>query len=205
MFSALHLLHDPQDFAEKLFKKLEKSTEKFEVRLMLMALISRLIGVHQVCIVCPTFPLMPQLSSVIRLTHANVWESMGKPCSCIQFIKAVFFTTSHTRICISNSSHARIHVSTTSHARIYVSATSHARICVSTTSHARICQCYKSRENLCQCYKSRENLCQCYKSRENLCQCYKSHENPYQILQVTCTASERAMKSKVCMVKSLLP
>ena len=52
MFSALHLIHDPQDFAEKLFKKLEKSTEKFEVRLMLMALISRLIGVHQVGVVC---------------------------------------------------------------------------------------------------------------------------------------------------------
>ena len=52
MFSALHLIHDPQDFAEKLFKKLEKSTEKFEVRLMLMALISRLIGVHQVCALC---------------------------------------------------------------------------------------------------------------------------------------------------------
>ena len=52
MFSALHLIHDPQDFAEKLFKKLEKSTEKFEVRLMLMALISRLIGVHQVCLLC---------------------------------------------------------------------------------------------------------------------------------------------------------
>ena len=52
MFSALHLIHDPRDFAEKLFKKLEKSTEKFEVRLMLMALISRLIGVHQVCALC---------------------------------------------------------------------------------------------------------------------------------------------------------
>ena len=50
MFSALHLIHDPQDFAEKLFVKLEKSTERFEVRLMLMALISRLIGVHQVCV-----------------------------------------------------------------------------------------------------------------------------------------------------------
>ena len=26
---------------------------------------------------------------------------------------------------------------------------------------------------------------------------YKSHENPYQVLQVTCTVSARAMKSKV--------
>ena len=47
-FSALHLLNDPQDFAEKLFKALEKTREKFEIRLMMMSLISRLIGLHQV-------------------------------------------------------------------------------------------------------------------------------------------------------------
>ena len=28
---------------------------------------------------------------IIRLTHANVWESMGKPCSCMQFIKSRIF------------------------------------------------------------------------------------------------------------------
>ena len=47
-FMALHLIHDPQDFAEKLFRRLEKATEKFELRLMMMALIARLTGVHQV-------------------------------------------------------------------------------------------------------------------------------------------------------------
>ena len=73
---------------------------------------------------------------IIRLTHANVWESMGKPCSCMQFIKS------------------------------------------------RIFYC---------------------KSRENPYQYYKSHENPYQVLQVTHTASERAMKSKVRMIKSFSP
>jgi len=37
---------------------------------------------------------------IIRVTHTNVWESMGKPCSCIQFIKAIFLqvTTSHVKI-----------------------------------------------------------------------------------------------------------
>ena len=35
------------DFAEKLFKQLEGMTERFEVKLMQMDLISRLIGVHQ--------------------------------------------------------------------------------------------------------------------------------------------------------------
>ena len=28
---------------------------------------------------------------IIRLTHANVWESMGKPCSCVQYIKSRIF------------------------------------------------------------------------------------------------------------------
>ena len=73
---------------------------------------------------------------IIRLTIANVWESMGKPCSCMQFIKS------------------------------------------------RIFYC-KSRENPYQYYKSRENL--------------------YQVLQVTRAASERVMKSKVRMIKSLSP
>ena len=73
---------------------------------------------------------------IIFLTHANVWESMGKPCSCTQFIKSRIFY---------------------------------------------------------------------YKSCENPYQYCKSRENPYQVLQVTCAASERAMKSKVRMIKSLSP
>ena len=40
-----------------------------------------------------------------------------------------------------------------------------------------------------------------YKSRKNPYQYYKSHENLYHVLQVTCTASERAMKSKIHMIK----
>ena len=30
------------------------------------------------------------LALIIRLTDMNVWESMGKPRSCMQFIKAIF-------------------------------------------------------------------------------------------------------------------
>lgn len=48
LFSALYLINDPQSFAEKLFKKLEHSKDKFEMKLMLMSLISRLIGLNQV-------------------------------------------------------------------------------------------------------------------------------------------------------------
>ena len=29
-----------------------------------------------------------------------IWESMGKPCSCTQYIKSRIFTASHTKICI---------------------------------------------------------------------------------------------------------
>ncbi|XP_028929783.1 protein SDA1 homolog [Ornithorhynchus anatinus] len=46
-FSAIHLIHDPQDFAEKLLKQLEGSKERFEVKMMLMDLISRLVGIHE--------------------------------------------------------------------------------------------------------------------------------------------------------------
>ncbi|XP_022361724.1 protein SDA1 homolog isoform X2 [Enhydra lutris kenyoni] len=46
-FSAIHLIHDPQDFAEKLLKQLESSTERFEVKMMLMNLVSRLVGIHE--------------------------------------------------------------------------------------------------------------------------------------------------------------
>merc|ERR1712241_903179 len=46
-FSALHLIHDPQGFAEKVFKKMETLKEKFEVKLLYLDLVSRLIGTHQ--------------------------------------------------------------------------------------------------------------------------------------------------------------
>ena len=34
---------------------------------------------------------------------------------------------------------------------------------------------------------------------------YKSREDPYQVLQVMCVASERAMKSKVRMIITIVP
>ncbi|KAJ3045511.1 Protein SDA1 [Rhizophlyctis rosea] len=50
-FSALHLLNDPQGFAEKLFSRLKQATSSnlfpFPLRLTLLNLVSRLIGVHK--------------------------------------------------------------------------------------------------------------------------------------------------------------
>ncbi len=45
-FSALNLIYDPQDFAEKLFKLVETTNEGFEMKLSILDLVSRLIGVH---------------------------------------------------------------------------------------------------------------------------------------------------------------
>jgi len=44
--TAIHLLHDPQAFVEKLFNKLKSSNESFEIKLMMMDLISRCVGTH---------------------------------------------------------------------------------------------------------------------------------------------------------------
>lgn len=48
--SPLQHLHDPQGFAEKLFSCLQTSNERFEVKLMMMKVISRTIGLHRLII-----------------------------------------------------------------------------------------------------------------------------------------------------------
>lgn len=45
-FSALNLIYDPQDFAEKLFKLVETTNEGFELKLAILEIISRLIAIH---------------------------------------------------------------------------------------------------------------------------------------------------------------
>lgn len=46
-FSALNLLYDPQNFIEKLFKEVEITNEGFEIKIMMIDLVARLIGIHQ--------------------------------------------------------------------------------------------------------------------------------------------------------------
>lgn len=46
--STTNLLLLVLDFAEKLLKQLENCKERFEVKMMLMDLISRLVGIHEV-------------------------------------------------------------------------------------------------------------------------------------------------------------
>uniref|UniRef100_A0A6M2DW91 Protein SDA1 n=1 Tax=Xenopsylla cheopis TaxID=163159 RepID=A0A6M2DW91_XENCH len=46
-YSALQLVHNPQGLAEGLYKQLEVANERFEVKLMTLDVISRLIGLHE--------------------------------------------------------------------------------------------------------------------------------------------------------------
>lgn len=72
-FSALYLINDPQSFAEKLFKKLEHSKERFEVRLMLMSLISRLVGLHQVRFILIALSIVIIFESSVVCIHVQLF------------------------------------------------------------------------------------------------------------------------------------
>jgi len=70
-FAALTLIHDPQGFAEKLFSQLEKRHERFEVKMLTLDVVSRLIGLHQL-IVFNFYPyiqrfLQPHQKEVVRM------------------------------------------------------------------------------------------------------------------------------------------
>lgn len=69
------------DFAEKLLKQLEKSNERFEVKIMLMELISRLVGIHEVIYI-----LILTRCTFIGLLHIETLCLFGK--SELAFFKA---------------------------------------------------------------------------------------------------------------------
>jgi protein SDA1 len=91
-FSALHLIHDPQGFAEKLFSRLGKATnEGFPVRLSLMKLIARVVGVHKLMLLgfYPYLmrylqPSQKDVTQVLALTaqacHELVPPDVVEPC-----------------------------------------------------------------------------------------------------------------------------
>lgn len=88
--AALHLLHDPQGFADQLFARLTKGTETFESRLKMLQVISRAIGVHKL-ILLQFYPfvqkyVMPQqrevthiLASLAQATHDMVPPDVLEP------------------------------------------------------------------------------------------------------------------------------
>lgn len=78
-FSALHLINNPQGFAEKLFKQIESSNDRFEVKLMSLDVISRLIGLHNLFLF-NYYPfiarlLMPHQREVTRILQFSAQAS----------------------------------------------------------------------------------------------------------------------------------
>lgn len=61
-FSAVHLIHNPQGMAENLFKQLQNGNERFEVKLMHLDVISRLIGIHELFL----FAFYPYITRFIQ-------------------------------------------------------------------------------------------------------------------------------------------
>ena len=46
-FAAMQLIDDPQGFAEMLFKKLKEGAQVFETKMLLLQVVSRVVGLHQ--------------------------------------------------------------------------------------------------------------------------------------------------------------
>lgn len=67
-FSAIHLIHNPQDMAERLFKQLQDTNERFEVKLLYLDVISRLIGIHDLFI----FSFYPYITRFIQPQQRQV-------------------------------------------------------------------------------------------------------------------------------------
>lgn len=61
-FSAIHLIHNPQGMAEDLFRQLQDGNERFEVKLLHLDVISRLIGIHDLFI----FSFYPYITRFIQ-------------------------------------------------------------------------------------------------------------------------------------------
>ena len=94
-FSALHLIHDPQGFAEKIFKKMETLKEKFEVKMLYLDLVSRLIGTHQL-ILLNFYPytarfLTPHQREVIHILQytAHAAHELVPPDSMEPIVRAI--------------------------------------------------------------------------------------------------------------------
>lgn len=46
-FAAIHLLHDPQTWVERLFARLQGGSDKWDTRLAVISVVSRVVGVHK--------------------------------------------------------------------------------------------------------------------------------------------------------------
>ncbi|KAK9811636.1 hypothetical protein WJX72_007420 [[Myrmecia] bisecta] len=79
-FAAVQLLHDPQSFAEKLFARLHKcGGERFETRLAMMTLISRIIGMHKLLLL-NFYPFLQKYIQPHQRDVTHILASMVQAC-----------------------------------------------------------------------------------------------------------------------------
>ncbi|KAL3311580.1 Protein SDA1 [Cichlidogyrus casuarinus] len=77
-FAALNMIHDPQTFAERLLKKLDKCNDNFETRLLLLELTSRLVGLFKLILL----NLYPALQRFLKpqqreITHLLLYAAQA--------------------------------------------------------------------------------------------------------------------------------
>ncbi|KAJ2547884.1 Severe Depolymerization of Actin, partial [Coemansia sp. RSA 1933] len=85
-FDVLSLIHDPQGFAEKLFARVHSSTtatkrggstvDRFEVRLLLLKLVSRLIGHHQLQLIA-LYPFLQRYLQPHQMEVTQILASLA--------------------------------------------------------------------------------------------------------------------------------
>jgi protein SDA1 len=78
-FAALHLLHDPQGFAERLFARLQACRERWEIRLAAVAVLSRAVGAHK--LVLPNlYPWLMRYAQPHARDGAQVLAALAQAC-----------------------------------------------------------------------------------------------------------------------------
>lgn len=79
-FAAIQLLHDPQGFAEKLFSLLRSGKSvKAETRMLMMSVVSRVIGVHQLVLI-NFYPLIQKYITPSRQDITSVLAALVQAC-----------------------------------------------------------------------------------------------------------------------------
>ncbi|KAA3680481.1 protein SDA1 [Paragonimus westermani] len=88
---AINLLHDPQTFAEKLFRKVERCSDRFEIRLFLLDLITRLIGLHKLLVL----NFYPFIQRFLR-PHQRGMFTLPYPAFTLEVTRLLLFITQAT-------------------------------------------------------------------------------------------------------------
>ncbi|TKY58127.1 SDA1-like protein [Spatholobus suberectus] len=78
-YSPLNHLKDAQGFAEKLFSCLENSNERFEVRMMMLKLIARTVGLHQL-ILLQFYPFLQKYIQPHQRDITNLLATVVQSC-----------------------------------------------------------------------------------------------------------------------------